>query len=269
MTTQPLIIAHRGASDELAEHTLAAYREAIAAGADALECDVRLTADTVLVCVHDRRIDRTSDGRGVVAAQTLAELQRHDFGSWKRRALEAPEDELPNYADVAHSVLTLDALIDLVLATDRPLGLSIETKHPTRFGGLVEDRLIETLRERGLPDQEHSVRIMSFAEVALRRARRLAPELPRVLLMDRVPVRCRGGWLPHGARIAGPSIRVLRNHPTYVRRVREAGGRVHVWTVDEPDDVELCLRLGVDAIITNRPRQVREQVAARQTVRPG
>jgi glycerophosphoryl diester phosphodiesterase len=64
MATRPSVVAHRGASDTSPEHTLTAYREAIEAGADGLECDVRLTADGHLVCVHDRRIERTSTGRG-------------------------------------------------------------------------------------------------------------------------------------------------------------------------------------------------------------
>ena len=268
---RPLVIAHRGASDELAEHTLAAYQEAIDAGADALECDVRLTADTVLVCVHDRRIDRVSSGRGVVANYTLAELQRHDFASWKNGGWDDdPNWQPPQYREVSSSLLTFDSLLDLVAAAPRPVGLSVETKHPSRFGVLVEDLLVDTLRKRGLvppPKGPGSIRIMSFAEVALRRARRLAPKVPRVLLMDRVPVRFRSGWLPYGARYAGPSIEILRAHPGYVRRVHETGGKVHVWTVDEPADVELCLQLGVDGIITNRPRAVRAQVdqaAARQ-----
>ena len=61
------VVAHRGSSADVPEHTLAAYEQAVADGADALECDVRLTADGHLVCVHDRRIDRTSDGRGIVS----------------------------------------------------------------------------------------------------------------------------------------------------------------------------------------------------------
>jgi glycerophosphoryl diester phosphodiesterase len=262
----PLVIAHRGASDELAEHTLAAYREAIDAGADALECDVRLTADTVLVCVHDRRIDRTSDGRGVVANHTLAQLQQRDFASWKHGWDDAVDAPVPTYDEVSSRVLTLEALLDLVDAAPRPVGLSIETKHPSRFGRLVEELLVETLRRREMLDPNRPksarIRVMSFAEVALRRMRRLAPEVPRVLLMDRVPIRSRSGWLPYGARFAGPGIDVLREHPRYVRRVHEAGGKVHVWTVDDPADVELCLSLGVDGIITNRPRAVIAQVAA-------
>jgi glycerophosphoryl diester phosphodiesterase len=58
------VVAHRGSSAEEPEHTLSAYQRAIEVGADALECDVRLTADGHLVCVHDRRVNRTSNGQG-------------------------------------------------------------------------------------------------------------------------------------------------------------------------------------------------------------
>jgi glycerophosphoryl diester phosphodiesterase len=80
----PLVIAHRGASEVEPEHTLAAYEHAIAIGADALECDVRLTADGHLVCVHDRRVDRTSSGTGLVSTLELAQLEGLDWGSWKK-----------------------------------------------------------------------------------------------------------------------------------------------------------------------------------------
>src|SRR3954451_24442389 len=84
VSSPPQVVAHRGASEDEAEHTLAAYRRAIDDGADGLECDVRLTRDGVLVCVHDRRIDRTSSGRGVVSTLELAELADLDFAKWHR-----------------------------------------------------------------------------------------------------------------------------------------------------------------------------------------
>ncbi|WP_282956632.1 glycerophosphodiester phosphodiesterase family protein, partial [Streptomyces albus] len=90
-------MAHRGASQEAPEHTLAAYRRAIEEGADALECDVRLTADGHLVCVHDRRVNRTSNGRGAVSALELADLAALDFGSWMDRhadPYESPDTTL-------------------------------------------------------------------------------------------------------------------------------------------------------------------------------
>ncbi|HRY08589.1 MAG TPA: glycerophosphodiester phosphodiesterase family protein [Candidatus Nanopelagicales bacterium] len=241
---RPLVVAHRGSSEVHPEHTFAGYVQAIEEGADLLECDVRLTADGHLVCVHDRRIDRTSDGHGVVSAKTLHQLRRWDFG--------------------AGAVLRLEELVDLALAADRPVGLAIETKHPNRYAGLVEQRVVEAVRGFGLlPSrfETHSrVYFMSFAELALRRWRELAPGAPTVFLMERVPLRCRRGWLPFSARAAGPSVEILRAHPEYVRRVHRAGGRVFVWTADEPADIDLCRELRVDAVITNRPGVVREHL---------
>ncbi|WP_069172104.1 glycerophosphodiester phosphodiesterase [Streptomyces griseus] len=258
------VIAHRGASDDAPEHTLAAYRKAIEDGADALECDVRLTADGHLVCVHDRRVNRTSNGRGAVSALELADLAALDFGSWKDREESPDWDPVPGELT---SVLTLERLLDLfteVRATGRPLQLAIETKHPTRWAGQVEERLLDLLRRYGLDappaDGPSPVRVMSFSARSLYRVRSAAPTLPTVYLLQFVSPRLRDGRLPAGARIAGPGMRVVRNHPAYIDRLHRAGHRVHVWTVNEPEDVELCVRLGVEAIITNRPRQVLSQL---------
>ncbi|MEV3873626.1 glycerophosphodiester phosphodiesterase [Streptomyces sp. NPDC049906] len=261
------VVAHRGASEDEPEHTLAAYRRAVEDGADALECDVRLTADGHLVCVHDRRVNRTSNGRGAVSALELAELAALDFGSWKRSSAgregpgweESPDWEAdPDRADT--SVLTLERLLELVTDAPRRVELAIETKHPTRWAGQVEERLLEQLRRFGLDaprsPEESAVRVMSFSARSLHRVRAAAPALPTVYLAQFLTPRLREGRLPRGVRIAGPSLRIVRNHPEYVARLRRAGHRVHVWTVDDPADVDLCLRLGVDAIITNRPRQV-------------
>lgn len=77
----PFVVAHRGASAERPEHTLAAYELALQEGADGVECDVRLTRDGHLVCVHDRTVDRTSSGTGLVSELTLDELKALDFGT--------------------------------------------------------------------------------------------------------------------------------------------------------------------------------------------
>ncbi|MBT2367159.1 glycerophosphodiester phosphodiesterase [Streptomyces sp. ISL-10] len=253
------VVAHRGASEDAPEHTLAAYRKAIEDGADALECDVRLTADGHLVCVHDRRVNRTSNGRGAVSALELADLAALDFGSWK----DAPES--PDWKDPSlTSVLTLERLLELVADSGRPIELAIETKHPTRWAGQVEERLLKLLGRFGLdspPSAEESrVRVMSFSARSLHRIAVGAPALPTVYLTQFMTPRLRDGRLPGGARIAGPGIRLVRSHPGYVARLQEAGHGVHVWTVNEPEDVELCIRLGVDAIITNRPKQVLSQL---------
>lgn len=261
------VIAHRGASQDAPEHTLSAYRKAIEDGADTLECDVRLTADGHLVCVHDRRVDRTSNGHGAVSALELAELAALDFGSWK----EWPDADPYESPDLEHdaagpgdpertSVLTLERLLRLVSEAPRPVGLAIETKHPTRWAGQVEYRLLELLHKYELPSARTPVQIMSFSARSLRRVQMAAPGLPTVFLMQLLLPRHREGRLPPGVRVAGPSVRLLRAHPEYVAHAHRNGHEVHVWTVNKPRDLELCLRLGVDAVITNRPQWALEQL---------
>jgi glycerophosphoryl diester phosphodiesterase len=256
-----LVVAHRGSSGVHAEHTLVAYEKAIDEGADALECDVRLTRDGVLVCVHDRRVDRTSNGRGKVSTLELADLHELDFASWKNRdhdpLLEASWEQVDRDGS---RVLTLERLLALVTDHERPVQLHVETKHPTRYGGLVEKALVDLLARFGLAAplsrSVSPVTVMSFSWVSLRRISQLAPTLPTLFLMQRVPERYRDGSLPARVSTAGPSLRVLRAHPRYVERVHAQGNRVHVWTVDEPEDIEYVLSLGVDAVISNHPRRV-------------
>jgi glycerophosphoryl diester phosphodiesterase len=241
----PLVFAHRGASAELPEHTLIAYQMALAAGVDGVECDVRLTRDGHLVCFHDRRLDRTSTGTGSFAAYTLAQLEELDFGTWHRSGQSAP-------------VLTLDALLDLLKGAGRPVRILIETKHPNRYGGAVEHRLRAVLRRHGImaDSGEVHVTIMSFSPLAVRRSRELMPAFPTVQLLDLLPPGLRVRRLPFGARIAGPGVDLIRRRPELVKRLKAAGQLVYVWTVNEPEDVDLLVSLGVDALITDRPKEV-------------
>jgi glycerophosphoryl diester phosphodiesterase len=255
------VIAHRGASEDVPEHTLAAYRKAIDDGADALECDVRLTRDGHLVCVHDRRVDRTSNGRGPVSDLELAELTALDWGSWREAMAELRAGDAVADLDLERrSLLTFERLCEVVADSGRRVELAVEAKHPTRHGARVERRLVELLRhfgwDRSRAGHPTPVRYMSFSAMAVRRVQALAPQVPTVLLFHRVPRRYRDGTPPLGVPVVGPSIAVLRSHPGYVAAARRRGAQVHVWTVDRTEDVRLATELGVDAIITNRPRKV-------------
>lgn len=211
-------------------------------GADGVECDVRLTKDGVLVCIHDRTVERTSNGSGVVSTMTLADLHRLDFGD-------------------GGGVLTLELLLQTLLAAGRPLEIAIETKHPTRFGGRVEREVVALLERHGLTNGGAlTARVMSFSPPAVATARRLAPGLPTVALMQRIPTGRRNGALWAGATIAGPSLAAVRAFPEFVDVAHGRGHEVHVWTVDEVEDVDFLTALGVDAIITNRPNVVRERL---------
>ena len=239
---QPRVFAHRGSSATHAEHTLEAYLRAIEDGADGLECDVRLTRDGHLVCLHDRRLDRTSDGRGRVSLHTLAELDRLDFGSWHSQSAK---------------VLTLDRLLSVAVDAGRPLELLIETKHPTRHGSAVEASVVDLLRRYGLlrprPDDAVRATVMSFSPTAIRRIRHLAPDVPTVMLIDKWAIASRTGRLPSGSSIGGPGIRVLQAFPELVDRLHRRGHRVFVWTVNRPDEVDLVLNLEVEGIISDHP----------------
>ncbi|SNS83497.1 glycerophosphoryl diester phosphodiesterase [Geodermatophilus saharensis] len=261
------VVAHRGVSAEAPEHTLTAYQQALALGADAVECDVRMTRDGVLVCVHDRRINRTSTGRGVVSALDLAELERHRVVHRRprgaairgRRSRPAVEEDDVEADEDAGRVLTLDRLLDYVTASPGRVRLAIETKHPTRHAGQVEAALLTSLRRFGLlsggrPLQwsgRPAVRVMSFSPTALRRVRVLAPDLPTVHLVRQVLPRSRSRpVLPDGTAV-GPSLALLRQHPGLVTRLHRAGLQVHVWVVNRPRDMQFAVSLGVDAIITD------------------
>jgi len=140
----------------------------------------------------------------------------------------------------------------------------IETKHPTRGGRAIEPTLATTLRRHGLdrPDRDDpsGVTMMSFSPLALQRMRAHAPQVPRVLLLEVVPPGLRGGQLPYGARIGGPGITLLRARPQLAERLIERGNGVYVWTVNEPADIDLCQRLGVTGIISDRPGFVRKHL---------
>lgn len=259
--TRPQVVAHRGASADNAEHTLGAYVAALAAGAEALECDVRLTADGHLVCVHDRKLRRTASRRGVVSTMELAELAELDFATWKNLWSDL-DDEAPERDEEHDRVLTLRRLCEVAADHDRRVELAIETKHPTRYSGLVERRVVETLRHFGWDRAGSPARVMSFSFTALQRVERLAPGVPLVMLLERAQ------YWPALRRIigpdwlVGPGVEELAEHPSLGPRITRAGHGMHVWTVNTREQLDLCLELGVRAVITDRPAYVLEQLGA-------
>jgi glycerophosphoryl diester phosphodiesterase len=246
----PFVVAHRGASGERPEHTLAAYELALQEGADGVECDVRLTRDGHLVCVHDRRVDRTSNGRGLVSEMTLAQLRELDYGSWHPSArADGPRGDT--------GLLTLDALIKLVLDWNRPVKLFIETKHPVRYGALVESKVLALLHRYGVAAPASAALsravVMSFSAAAVWRIRRAAPLLPTVLLGETSRYLGGSAATTVGATAVGPSISTLRDHPELVDRAAAQGRAMYCWTVDHYEDVRYCRDLGVAWVATNHP----------------
>ena len=249
---RPQVVAHRGASHEMAEHTLGAYLAALDAGAEAFECDVRLTADGHLVCVHDRDLRRTASTRGIVSTMDLAELDSLDFSAWKNPWADL-DDEAPDRDETLGRVLTLRKLMEVVADYDRRVEIAIETKHPTRYAGLVERRLVEMLRDFGWDRPGGPARVMSFSYAALQRVQRYAPGVPLVMLIDKAHHWPMLKAVVGQEWVLGPGIKELREHPKFARRLVRTGRDIHVWTVNTPEDLELCQELGVKAVITDRP----------------
>ena len=259
--SRPQVVAHRGASAVEAEHTLGAYLAALEAGAEAVECDVRLTADGHLICAHDRDLRRTAKHRGVISTMTLEELDAIDVATWKNpwRDLDDEAQERDRSLD---SVLPLRTLLETLAAQPRRVEIAIETKHPTRYAGLVERRVVELLQEFGWHTGERA-RVLSFSWVALSRIRRIAPTVPLVYCMDKRRTWAVAQSIDEGGWIAAPDIRLLRRDASLRAACRSGARRMHVWTVNEPEDLAWCTDLGVEAVITDRPAEI---LAARNSL---
>lgn len=282
---RPLVFAHRGASAAFAEHTRAAYLQALADGADGVECDVHLTRDQHVVLLHDANLDRTSDGTGPVADRTLQELRLLDFSSWK--GVRIPE----KYGARSDQFLTLADLLAILRTAGRPVGLAIELKHPSPYQLKLEDRVLEVLRKEGWDARTSTVdnvrvTFMSFSPDSVKHLLRAVPaeficQLVDEIDVDEVREGLGVGVLTGSAianvmkaaqlegerilddcevRLAGPGIDYVRQHARTVQRWLDSGRRFRVWTVDSERDVALCQGLGIHEITTNMPARVLSQL---------
>ena len=281
MTVQ--IYAHRGSSAAFAEHTRAAYLQALADGADGVECDLHLTADGELVLLHDDDVARTSNSAGSVAELTLAQLRTLDFSSWHGVVIP------PDYGTIATQLLTLPQLLELLAAAGRPIALALEFKYGATFKPQLVDAALKTLRSFGWDSEKSSagnihVSFMSFHPDAVKHRAAQIPAAHLCQLLENVQeagvreesdmgaitgrtaaflmrrAMAEGERLIDDgvAQLAGPGVEYLRAHPGNAARWVAAGRVLRVWTVDTAEDLALCLAAGVEQVTSNRPREIRE-----------
>ncbi|HEX6289204.1 MAG TPA: glycerophosphodiester phosphodiesterase family protein [Herpetosiphonaceae bacterium] len=237
---QTQIIAHRGASADAPENTLAAFELAYRQGAQMIEFDVRPTADGAIVVFHDDTTARWNGRSDAVAALTLAAMQQIDL-----RGERAP---------------TLDEVCDWARATGMLLNVEIKVAG-------IEAAVARTIQAHGIDEQ---VIISSFALGALQTMRIVAPDLARGVLTD-------ADATPPGAASLWPleplrSLEARAWHPSrqlpqleqLIPPIREAGYAVNVWTVDDPAVMRQLLGLRVEGIMTNRPALLAEVMRAWQ-----
>lgn len=249
-STDPLVIAHRGGLEFEPENSLEAFRSAVALGVDFLETDVHVTADGVLVAFHDEELDRVTDSSG-----RIAELPY-------RAVAEARLDR-------GRSIPTLEALVE-----EFPdVRLNIDVKSDEAVVPFAE-----AVRRYGIMDR---IGVGAFSDRRIRRLRSLlgprlstiaSPRETSALLAAARMVRTQGTSEPQRAPATrafdavqvpvqqGPVPIVNRR---FVNYLHDQGLLIHVWTINEVDEMERLLDLGVDGIITDRPRRLQEVMAGR------
>lgn len=227
---RPVVIGHRGAAAVAPENTLAAVRAGRESGASHLEVDVQRSRDGVLVLLHDRSVDRTSNGRGEIDQFTLEQLRQLDAGSW----FAPPFD--------GEAIPTLEQTLQLLDGWQGTL--VVEAKHPEAHPNLARD-LATAVKRR--PDLSYT--FVSFDHGWLRRFSAVMPSasLGELWLY---PMR-----LPSGERVERVGVFWLAPllDPTLVRRAHARGLELWVWTVDPPWLARLMAWLGVDGITSNHP----------------
>ena len=226
------IVGHRGAAGIAPENTLTSFREAVRIGSDWLEFDVRLSSDGVPVIIHDSTLKRTTNGRGPVRARPLTELRRLDAGSWFDTRFAG--EKIPT--------------LDEVLKLGSRVRLNIEIKARSAPAGEVAQAVWSRVRQAGL---EQRVLVSCFDLKVLRALRDLDAEARlgfpwqaglRDPIRRATTLKCRMMLFD----VAGLSEKK-------VRRCREVGLEVWVYTVNEPDEMRRVLDLGIDGLITDRP----------------
>lgn len=238
------IVAHRGASDEAPENTLAAFRLGWEQG-DAVELDLHLTKDGKIAVLHDATTKRTAGVDKPVAGQTLEELKALDAGSWKAKTWAG--EKIP----------TLQEVLDLLPEKKR---LFIEIK----CGPEVLPELKRTIDAE--PKKAERLTIIGFGYDTMLQAKKLFPRIPVLFLhsaksktpkpLDELIRMCKDGGLD--------GLDLDQSHPidaAFVAKVRSAGLKLYTWTVNDPAVARKQAAAGVDGITTDRPALLRQTLS--------
>ena len=230
----PIIIAHRGASKQAPENTMAAFTRALELNAGGLELDVHLSSDGHLVVTHDEEVGRTSNGKGLVKDKTFDELKSLDFGSWFSPKFRG--EKIPELKEVLQLIAGWDGL------------LNIEIKNGPVFYPGIEKAVADEIRKYKLT---HRTIISSFNHYSLVEIRKIDPEIKTA------PLYAAGIYEPwdYARRLGACAIhpQFYGIAPEIVKGCRLNNIRINPYTVDRPEHIKAIAAAGVDGIITNVP----------------
>lgn len=235
---KPLIMGHRGYQANYPENTMVSFLAAVKAGAQFVELDVSLTRDREVIVMHDDTVDRTTDGTGLVADYTLADLKRLDAGSWFQPKFAG--ERVPMLAEVLKQVGT-QAFINIEVKS-----------YPTAVAGrqgLIEERVVEEVQKAAMAKR---VLVSSFDAGVIARVTKIDPAVTVALIAERSDplesvAQCKG----LGVFSFHPDLAFL-DHET-VKALHNAGVHVFPWNIDAAGDVQKALSLGVDGLIAKDP----------------
>ncbi|MBI4126669.1 MAG: hypothetical protein HY465_04170 [Deltaproteobacteria bacterium] len=242
--TLPLVIAHRGASAETPENTIAAFERAVELGAEAIELDVQVTRDGVPVVTHNDDLSILTGYKGFVHAVPFSTIRELDAGShfgkkWK-------DEKIPTLAD-ALTLIGHHRLRVIIEIKQQPLAVA---EAVARIGEIVVP-LASSI----------AMTIASFSPKILLEMKRLFPELPRALIINRGPL-ARARSARTARRVDSHTIMAPYAAPlgSLVRQAHRVGRSIYVWTVNKPELVPQCLAMQVDGIITDNVAMVKKHL---------
>jgi glycerophosphoryl diester phosphodiesterase len=252
--TRPLVVAHRGGAGLAPENSLAAFRQALDLGVDALELDVHLSRDGELVVIHDPTLERTTSGSGPVAARPWADLAALRLKSGFPGRFQ--DERLPRLDDV------------LALAAGRP-GLRVQVEIKGGAGDFypgIEAKVVGAIERRALADR---VIAIAFEDETLRRLRALRPSLTTYGLTSPRRLDQRGqdlaGYLAamQALGVAGVGLDQRLVTLEVVAEARRRGLRIGAWTVNDPEAMRRFAGMELDFITTDRPDLLKAVLSGR------
>ena len=226
--------AHRGASGYRPENTMEAFELAIKQGADGIELDVHTSADGQLIVIHDETVDRVTDGTGLVGEKTLKELK-----DLKVSTSAEPEG--------IYRIPTLQEVLNLMRTTD--MMVNIELKNSICFYPGMEEKVLKAVKEAKMEEQ---LIYSSFNHYSLLQLKQLDKNVQTGILFS-------DGWVNPamyaknlGINAVHPAVYHLK-YPQFREEVKRAGLKMHVWTADKPEHIQLVKEAGAEAVITDYP----------------
>ncbi len=240
----PIWIGHRGAMGHAPENTRASFEAGLRLGADAVECDVRLSKDGRLVVIHDDRLDRTTTGRGPVSKKNWADLADLDAGTWFGRSFAGERlvllDDLLRWAKNRRT------------QSQKPLQVIVEIKAEARGSRPLADRVVAVLRRTGMVRRSF---VISFNHGEAGRAKARCPALRTGLLFSEIPA----DWVRRMEQTRANAIFPRHNliNKSLMAEARRHRWFVGAWTVNKKPEMKRLAALGVNAIATNFPDRAR------------